>query len=132
MTEPNTSTETTSNAWIRKFANAFRGVGLAVRGQSSFYVHFVFAIAVVGLAAFFRVTVVEWCLLLLCMTTVLTAEAFNSALEWMAKAVDRNHNPQLGGALDIASGAVLICAIGSAVVGLVILVPHALKWIGWG
>jgi len=34
-------------SWAKKFADAFRGVKHGVRGQSSFYVHIVFAAAVV-------------------------------------------------------------------------------------
>ena len=111
----------TNRGWIRKFADAFRGVALGVRGQTSFYVHFFMAAAVIAVAAIVRVTMIEWCLLALCITLVLTAEMFNSALENLARAVDREHNPDLGAALDIASAAVLVASFGAVVVGLMIL-----------
>lgn len=103
--------------WRDKFRDAFRGTWLAMRDQTSFRVHVAFALAVVTLAALLKVSVVQWCLLLLCITMVLAAETFNTALEWMAKAVDHRENPQLGGALDIASAAVLMSAVGAALVG---------------
>jgi diacylglycerol kinase len=120
-----------NRGWIKKFADAFRGVALGVRGQSSFYVHFVMTAAVIAVAAFVRVTWVEWCLLVLCITLVLTAEMFNSALEFMARAVDREHNPDLGAALDIGSAAVLVASIGAVVIGVLILglrIGAMLQW----
>ena len=88
--------------WYEKFRDAFRGVRTGMRGQSSFQVHIVMAIAVIGAGAALRVALWQWCVLLLCIGGVLTAEMFNSALERMAKVIDRDHNPTLGEALDTA------------------------------
>ncbi len=110
--------------WVSKFADAFRGVWHGVAGESSFLIHGLAAAVVVTFAGALRVAPGEWCLLALCITGVLVAELFNSALESMAKAVDEHHNPALGSALDIASGAVLVAAGGAVIVGVVIFVPY--------
>lgn len=102
-----------------------------MRGQSSFRVHLVMATAVVLLAAVLRVGLIEWCLLILCIAAVLAAELFNSALERLAREVDRNHNPAVGAALDIASGAVLTAALGSATVGCLIFGRRVGVLAGW-
>ena len=94
-----------------------------MQGQSSFAVHFLLALIVIALAAWLRVERWEWVALLLCITAVLCAELFNSAIEYLAKSITREHDENIGHALDIASGAVLIAAIGSAVVGVLILGP---------
>lgn len=107
--------------WINKFALAFRGVAVGVRQQNSFLVDIPVAIAVVALAWFLQASRVEWCLLLFCIAVVFSAELFNSALEELAKAVTREENPHVRDALDIASGAVLVVAIGAAAVGIVVL-----------
>src|SRR5688500_8795669 len=87
--------------WPQKFAAAFRGWLLGTRGHSSFAVHLPAAIAVAGAAAYLRVTAGEWCLLILCITTVIAAELFNSALEALAKAITTSKNEHVGRALDI-------------------------------
>jgi diacylglycerol kinase len=107
-------------SWLRKFRDALAGAWQGVRGQSSFYVHFAVAATVVVAAAVLCVSLVEWCLLALCITIVLAAEMFNSALESLAKAIDAEHNLHLEAALNIGSAAVLLAAIGAAAVGLVI------------
>jgi diacylglycerol kinase len=107
----------TNRSWSAKFRDAFRGIAAGVRGQSSFRVHLVFAALVAAAGVVLRISRIEWRLVLLCITAVLAAELFNSALERMAKAIDRRRNPELGAALDIASGAVLVTALGAAAVG---------------
>ena len=89
--------------WPRKFRDAFRGMVLGVRGQRSFGVHFAFAVAVIGCGWGFRLGLLEWLVLLLCITVVLTAEMFNSAMVSMAKAVSLERQPYLGDALDIGT-----------------------------
>jgi len=119
-------------SWSVKFGDAFRGIKLGIRGQSSFFVHFFVAAAVVAAGVVLGVDLVEWCLLLLCITGVLTAEMFNSALEHLARAVDRSENRHLGSALDIGSAAVLTASIGASLVGAIIFVTHAATWLGLG
>jgi diacylglycerol kinase len=113
--------------WFQKFRCAFRGLRLGVRGQSSFLVHFLAAGAVLLAAAVLQAERTEWCVLLLCIAIVLTAEMFNSALEHLARAVDRSENRHLGSALDIGSAAVLTAAIGASIVGSLILVSRAAR-----
>jgi diacylglycerol kinase len=107
--------------WPQKFRDSFRGVKAGIRGQSSFFVHFFMMAAVIVAAVILQVDRMEWCILLLCITIVLAAEMFNSALESMAKAITGETDPHLGNSLDIASGAVLLAAIGAAIVGTIIL-----------
>jgi diacylglycerol kinase len=115
-------------SWVVKFRDAFRGLALGVR-QRSFAVHLPAAVAVVVCGFVLRVDLVEWGLLGLCITAVLVTEMFNSALESMAKAVDRHHNPQLEVALNIGSAAVLTAALGAAAVGGTIFVYRfAVLW----
>ena len=89
-------------------------VGLCLRDNGA-------ASVVLTLAIALQPSRVEWRLLILCVAMVLSAEMFNSCIERLAKAVDRKMNPLVGDALDIASAAVLITAIGAAAVGLLIL-----------
>ena len=110
-------------SWAEKFRDAFRGMKEGVRGQSSFFVHFFVAALVIAAAAVLKVDdPAEWCLLLVCITIVLTAEMFNSALESLARAITDETDPYVGRALNIGSAAVLIASIGAAVVGTIIFV----------
>ena len=110
--------------WTRKFADAFRGLSRAFRSQSSFFVHVLVAVVVVGLAAALRVSAVEWCLLAGAIASVLAAEVFNSALEALARAFGPERHPRIRDALDMASAAVLV-AVGAAIlIGLLVFGPR--------
>ncbi len=118
-------------SWTRKFRDAFRGFAAGVRRQNSFAVHFAVATAVVIAAAALRLGHTEWCILLLCIMVVLIAEMFNSALEYMARAITGESNPHVGNALDIGSAAVLIASAGAIVVGLLVFGHRAATLAGW-
>ena len=118
-------------SWAHKFRDAFRGVKEGVRGQSSFFVHFLVAAGVAAAGVALRVSLAEWCLLLLCIAGVLTTEMFNSALESMAKAITGESDPHLGNSLDIGSAAVLLASMGAAIVGTIIFAHRLAVLMGW-
>jgi diacylglycerol kinase len=62
----------------------------------------------------------EWGIVGLCMIVVLVAELFNTALEELAKAVEPAFNPHIRDALDVASAAVLVAALGAVALGALV------------
>jgi undecaprenol kinase len=108
--------------WVNKFANALRGIRLGMAGQSSFLVHISVAFFVLVAAYVLQCTLWQWCLLTVCISQVLCLELMNSALESLAKGLCHEHNTQVGRALDIASGAVLLASLLSAVIGTTIFI----------
>ena len=119
---------TSSRTWSRKFADAFRGLARAVRTQSSFAVHLGMAGAVVAAGALFRVSTVEWSLLVFAIGLVLMAEIFNTAIESLARAPGSRRHPRFRDALDMASAAVLLAAITAAAVGVIVFGPRIVMW----
>ncbi|HBO43778.1 MAG TPA: diacylglycerol kinase [Planctomycetaceae bacterium] len=117
--------------WHAKFRDAFRGLKCGIRGQSSFFAHFFMAAVVLVAAALLHLNHTEWCLLTLCIFTVLSAEMFNSAIESMARAITDENDPHVGQALDIGSAAVLLASIGASLVGLIIFLRHVSLPIEW-
>jgi len=112
--------------WACKFRCAFHGVRLGIAGQPSFLVHLPVAAVVIAAGVFFRVSAVQWSLLATAIATVLVTELVNSSIESLARAVTEEEHPQIGAALDIASGAVLLSAMGAVAVGLIVFLPHFL------
>lgn len=117
--------------WRAKFHDAFRGTKRGLRGQSSFSVHLFCGAVVITAAAALGMSRVEWCLLLMCIALVLTAEMFNTALEHLARAVDRRYNPEIAAALDVSSAAVLLAALGAAAVGALVFVHRFGELLDW-
>lgn len=106
------------------FGYAFRGLKTFFLETPNALIHIVATIAVVAAAIILEVTKVEWAILILCMMVVLSLEACNTALEKLADRVSKEFSPLIRDAKDIAAGAVLIAAIGAAIVGLIIFLPY--------
>jgi len=66
----------------------------------------------------------EWCVLVLAITAVWTAEALNTAPEFLADVASPEFHPLVGKAKDVAAAAVLIVALGAVVLAAPVLVPH--------
>ncbi len=106
--------------WAAKFADALRGVWLAVRHERSFRVHLPMAVLVLVLAVVLRCEAVEWCLLVGCVGAVFAAETFNSSLEALFHAQDAAVKGRVSGVLDRAAGAVLLVSLTAAAIGLIV------------
>ena len=117
--------------WTTKFRLAFAGLGKGMTGQSSFLVHIPTSVLVVLAAWFLECELWQWCVLLLCIGWVLSAELMNSAVEQLAKGLCREHNERVGAALDIASAAVLVSAIAAAIIGGIIFANRIAQLAGF-
>lgn len=86
---------------------------------------------VVAAGVVLGVSLIEWCVLLVCIFGVLTTEMFNSSLESMAKAITGESDPHLGNSLDIGSAAVLVASLGRSLIGTIILGNRLAILLGW-
>ena len=111
-------------ARIKSFKFAFKGIWFLLSTQHNAWIHILATIAVTILAFVFHISTTEWCLLILTIALVLTAEAFNTAIEFLADSVTTDFNPLIGKAKDVAAGAVLITAIGAIIIGCFIFIPY--------
>ena len=109
---------------IRSFAHAFRGIGILLKSQPNAWLHLAAMAAVLALGLYVGLTAIEWAIIALAIIAVLAAEGFNTAIEFLSDAVTTEYHPLVKKVKDVAAGAVLITAIGAAVVGLLIFVPH--------
>jgi diacylglycerol kinase (ATP) len=92
--------------------------------------HFIAALVVLLVAFFMRVTPIEFALLAISMMFVLFAELVNTAVEALVDLVSPGYHPLAKVAKDTAAGAVLMAAIGSAIIGYLILAKYVLPMYG--
>jgi diacylglycerol kinase len=110
--------------WSAKFTDALRGLKLGIRGHSSFCVHFFFSALVLAAAVVLRCELEQWCVLILCIGLVLTAELFNSALETLFRGLDEASKGKTWRCLDISAGAVLMASVIAAAVGAAVFISR--------
>jgi diacylglycerol kinase (ATP) len=81
-------------------------------------------VAVVATGLLLGVSRLEWGLLVLAMVVVWTAEIVNTALEFLGDATTADRHPLVAAAKDAAAGAVLVAAVGAALIGALVLAPR--------
>jgi len=110
----------------KSFSCAARGVVLLIRTQANARLHLVATVLVISAGLAFGVTRGEWCMLAAAIGIVWIAEAANTALEFLADRITREHDETIRNAKDLAAAAVLLAAITAAIIGILVLGPHAL------
>jgi diacylglycerol kinase (ATP) len=124
---PATAQPQAAHQWVRRlvrsFGFAFAGVWSMLRHQRNAQIHAALTILVLIVGIVLRVSLSEWIALILCITLVLSLEALNTALEAVVDLASPEFHPLAKQAKDIAAGAVLIGAIGAALVGCIIFLP---------
>jgi len=112
---------------LRSFKYAFRGIWIMLKSQQNAWIHAAATILVCCAGLYFHFTKSEWCWIVLAIVAVWTAEAFNTAFEFLADKISKEYHPLIGKAKDVAAGAVLITAFGAAIVGILIIGPYLLN-----
>ena len=111
---------------VRSIRCALVGIRVMVSSQRNAWIHAAATAVVVLVSAHFGLTKSEWCWIILAIVSVWTAEALNTAFEFLTDVASPEFHPVAAKAKDVAAGAVLIAAVGSALIGLVVLGPYAL------
>ncbi|MDA3798988.1 MAG: diacylglycerol kinase family protein [Kiritimatiellae bacterium] len=106
------------------FKYAFQGIARVLRTQPNFWIHLLAASIVFLGAMWLKISAIQWCLLVLSVSMVISAEVFNTAIEYLCDAVTKEQNEYIGAAKDVAAAAVLITSVFAAIVGIIIFMPY--------
>jgi len=108
---------------IKSFGYAFKGLAHLISSQPNSWIHITLTVLVIIFGLVLRISNIEWLLLVLCIGFVLSAELFNTALEYLLDLIHPDYAVKAGRVKDLSAAAVLIMAISSAVVGFIIFIP---------
>ncbi len=129
----NTTTENresfTIRGRIKSVRYAIQGLATMLKSQHNAWLHALATVLVFTAGFFFGLGTSEWCWIILSVVSVWIAEALNTALEFLADIACPTEHPTVKRAKDVAAGAVLISALGSVLIGVLVLGPHVAKLI---
>lgn len=108
---------------INSFKYALQGFASSFRTERNMKIHVVATILVIILGIYLKLNLIEWSIITIAIVIVISAELFNTAIETIVDMVSPQKNEKAKLAKDISAGAVLILAIGSAIVGFMIFLP---------
>ena len=112
---------------FKSFVYAKDGIVYTLIYEQNFILHLIAAILVVLFGFFFNITIIEWVLVVIAIALVLVAELVNSSIEAITDLITLEENKLAKIAKDTASGAVLVMAMMSILMGLIIFVPYIIK-----
>jgi len=121
------SSRFSTSARLRSFVYAGRGVRTMVLSQHNAWVHAVATCVVIGVGLLAGLGRLEWFVLVLAIVSVWTAEALNTAFEFLCDVTSPEFHPMVEKAKDVAAGAVLITATGATAIGLLVFAPYVWK-----
>jgi diacylglycerol kinase (ATP) len=104
----------------KSFKNAFNGITFCIKNERNMRIHLILTFYVLVFSPFYHFTQEQMLLLLLAIGLVLFAEAVNTAIEAIVNLETQSYDHLARIAKDVAAGAVLICAIFAAVVGVIL------------
>jgi len=111
-------------ARIRSFKYAFTGIWTMLRSQHNAWLHLLATILVITAGFYFKLSPIEWSLIVLAIMAVWTAEALNTAFEFLADVTNPEFHPLVKKSKDVAAGGVLISAFGAAIIAILIIGPR--------
>jgi diacylglycerol kinase len=121
---PATSSESRPrHGLLRSFYFAFAGLWFLLSTQRNARIHIGVAALACALGAWLRISRVEWAIIICAIAGVLILEGLNTAIEAAVDLASPDIHPLAKHAKDLSAGMVLIAAIGSALIGLIILGP---------
>lgn len=127
MTDPELPRPFEFTGRIRSFRHAIRGIGRMIQCQHNAWIHAAATVTVIIAGAICRLPLGDWCWIILAISIVWTAEALNTAFEFLADVASPKFHPVVREAKDVAAGAVLITALAALAIGAIIFWPHMAK-----
>ena len=112
---------------IASFQNAWKGILHGFKSEVHFRFHVLAAIIAIALAVFFKITRIEWMIVLLCIAAVLSSELLNTAVERICDRITKDRDPLIGNAKDLAAGSVLIISAITLIIGAIIFTPYIVQ-----
>jgi diacylglycerol kinase len=108
-------------AWRRWLIDVERGLTHGVRGDSIFFVYFFLSSATIAASVVLGLSLLQWTVVILALTVVLSAEMFNQSVKSLFAALGRPDDESTKAALRIGSAAVFVTIAGSILtIGLIL------------
>ena len=107
--------------------HAIDGITYTIENERNFKIELFVMVLVLVAGVYFRVSKIEWVILLITISSVLTLELVNTGIERCVDLVTKDYHDLAKATKDIAAGAVFIMSIFSVCIGIVIFLPRILE-----
>jgi diacylglycerol kinase len=116
--------------WRQRLIEAESGLRLGLRTDGTMFVHLFIVSGILAAAFVLQLGVLQWGLLVLAITMVLSAELFHQMLRVMWKGAARHLPPELRNVVRIGTAAVVLSSVGAVVVLALVFAQRILQMRG--
>ena len=106
---------------LNSFKYAIRGVLNATQGQRNIKIHWLAAGMIVMVGFYLDFNYVDWCIAVIMIGVVISAEVFNTAIEAIVNFISPEKKIEAGRIKDLSAGAVLLVSVGALFVGVLLV-----------
>ena len=110
------------------FLNACLGIQYACRHERNFRIELGLALIAIILGFIVKITLIEWVILLLVISSVLVLELINTGFEILVDFIKPRLHDQVEIIKNIVAGAVLVASFVAVIQGGIIFVPYFFKF----
>ncbi|MFA5353589.1 MAG: diacylglycerol kinase [Thermodesulfovibrionales bacterium] len=110
--------------WVKSANNAIEGILHAARSERHIRYHFYTTVIVLTGSILLGINRSDFAIIVIAVVLVILAEMVNSAIEYIVDLVSPQYSEEARIIKDVAAGAVLITAVGAAVLGYITLAPY--------
>ncbi|MCH9656398.1 MAG: diacylglycerol kinase family protein [Planctomycetes bacterium] len=108
-------TEKLRPEWRQRLVDAERGITFGIRLDSTFFIHFFSGSAVIAAAMLLGLSATHWAIILLAMTTVLSAQMFNQVLKSIWNLIGSHLPAESQNTFKAGTAAVCVSIMGSVI-----------------
>lgn len=109
--------------------NSFNGIKYVLKTQRNIKIQLFFALLAIIMGIIFKISFLEFEILVITIFFVLVSETINTAIEATVDMYTEEFNEKAKIAKDVAAGAVLVSSLSSVIIGLLIFLPKILQYI---
>ncbi|MEH7178790.1 diacylglycerol kinase family protein [Neobacillus vireti] len=114
---------------LKSFSYALTGIKTALWTERNMRIHLLVSIGVICCSYFFSISKLEWLFVIVAIGGIFSLELLNTAIERVVDLITEEYHPLAKQAKDLAAGAVFIYALTAVIIGVIIFVPHILRWV---
>ena len=108
---------------LKSVGYAFKGMLILIKTEASIKIQIFIALVVIVAGFYFDISKTEWIAQLAMIGLVMSIEAMNTAIEYIANFIHPEYHEKIGLIKDVAAGAVFIASVIAVIIAGIIYVP---------
>lgn len=113
--------------FTKSIKHALDGIAYVTNAERNFKIEIIIGIIAIIFGVVFKVSIIEWLILIITISLVLCLEIINTAIERGVDLVTNDYKELAKITKDVAAGAVLVMSMFSVIIGIIIFLPKLIK-----